>query len=109
VPDQQEHPYDEPALTSKEFLYAVMRDPTLALGTRMDAACKLLELEANEPNYYGKYPVSRNVELTIRIAPINGQVSVEQTQASITRLTIRWTSARETTNKLEHSHDEHRK
>jgi hypothetical protein len=69
VPEEQEHKYDDPALTTKEFLYAVMHDPSLELGVRMDAACKLLAIEAAEqvPTYYGEFPISRTVALTIRI------------------------------------------
>ena len=78
MPDQQEHPYNDPAVTSKEFLRAVMHDPTLPLGQRMDAATKLLPLEVEVPTYYGEVPVSRAVALTIRIEGINGSVSVEQ-------------------------------
>jgi hypothetical protein len=76
------HAYDDNGLSAKEFLYAVMRDPLADLGHRMDAACKLMELEANEPNYYGKYPISRAVEVTIRIAPINGHVQTEHHPAN---------------------------
>ena len=70
--DEQEHAYNEPGLTSKEFLYAVMRDPTLPLGQRMDAAVKLLPLEHPQiPTYYGEFPASRTVEVIIRIPPLS--------------------------------------
>jgi hypothetical protein len=78
VPDQQEqehatpdHKYNDPALTSMEFLRAVMHDRNLPLGQRMDAAIKLLPLETPPvPTYYGEFPLSRTVVLTIRIEPL---------------------------------------
>jgi hypothetical protein len=74
VPEEQEHKYDDPALTTKEFLCAVMHDPAVELGVRMDAACKLLAIEAAEqvPTYYGEFPISRTVVLTIRIGQPTG-------------------------------------
>jgi hypothetical protein len=72
----EEHAYDSPDLTSKEFMRAVMHDRTLPLGIRMDAACKLLPLEVPPvPTYYGEFPMSRTVEITIRIAPLPGSDS----------------------------------
>ena len=72
----EERPYDDPHISSMEFLRAVMHDPSLPLGTRMDAAIKLLPLEFPQvPTYYGEFPMSRTVEITIRIAPIVGQES----------------------------------
>ena len=78
-----QHHYDDPALTSMEFLRAVMHDQTLPLGQRMDAAVKLLPLEHPlVPTYYGEFPMSRTVALTIRIEGLNGSVSVEQVPAT---------------------------
>jgi hypothetical protein len=79
VPDQQEHGYNDPAISSMEFLRAVMHDQTLPLKQRMDAAIKLLPLETPPiPTYYGEFSMSRTVALIIRIEGINGSVSVEQ-------------------------------
>jgi hypothetical protein len=72
APSTPEHRYNDPTLTTKEFLHAVMHDTTLPLGTRMDAATKLLPLEVEVPTYYGEFPWSRRVDVTIRIAPIDG-------------------------------------
>ena len=72
-----EHQYDDPVLSSKEFLYAVMRDPTLPLEQRMDAAVKLLPFEVEIPAYHGEFPASRTVVLTIRLAPWPEHVSHE--------------------------------
>jgi hypothetical protein len=53
------------------------------LGQRMDAAIKLLPLEMEVPTYYGEFPVSRQVEVTIKIGLFTGdspgtpQVQVE--------------------------------
>jgi hypothetical protein len=38
------HKYDSPRLSPKEFLIAVMRDPTVALDLRIDAAAKVMPL-----------------------------------------------------------------
>ena len=43
--EEQEHRYNDPTLSSKEFLQATMHDPTLPLGQRLDAAYKLAPLE----------------------------------------------------------------
>jgi hypothetical protein len=66
---EQEHRYNDPTLSTIEFLRAVMHDPTLELGARIDAAVKLLPLEVEVPTYYGEFPWSRQVVLTIKIGP----------------------------------------
>lgn len=38
------HKYDNPSIGSEDFLLAIMRDPTIALTIRMDAAAKLLPI-----------------------------------------------------------------
>jgi hypothetical protein len=38
------HPYDNPGLSAKEFMLAVMHDPNTPLSVRLDAAAKLLPL-----------------------------------------------------------------
>jgi hypothetical protein len=78
VPEEQEHAYDDPDISSKEFLRAIMHDRTLPLGMRLDAAYKLAPLELPPvPTYYGEVPVSHVVgaalgpwQVIIRIAPI---------------------------------------
>jgi hypothetical protein len=48
--DPYPHKYNGPLLSPKEFLLAVMRDPTVDLEQRIDAAVKLLPLiEVREP------------------------------------------------------------
>jgi hypothetical protein len=44
-----EHACDDPKLTGKQFLYAVMRDRTLPLRTRIRAAGKLMHIEPDGP------------------------------------------------------------
>jgi hypothetical protein len=39
------HKYDNPKLRLKEFLLAVMRDPTVPLGLRIEAAAKAMLLQ----------------------------------------------------------------
>src|SRR5262245_9741424 len=46
---QKAHAYDAPGLSGKEFLYAVMRDPTLPITQRIKAADKLMAIEPNRP------------------------------------------------------------
>ena len=43
------HEYDNPELSSVDFLLAVMRDVTLSLAIRMDAAAKLLPIYREPP------------------------------------------------------------
>src|SRR5262245_60342477 len=43
------HACDAPGLSGKEFLYAVMRDPTLPITQRIKAAGKLMAIEPNGP------------------------------------------------------------
>ena len=43
-PEPRPHKYDSPRLSPKEFLLAVMRDPTAPLEHRIDAAAKLMPL-----------------------------------------------------------------
>jgi hypothetical protein len=38
------HKYDDPTLSAKEFLIAIMRDPTLSLEARQEAARILLNV-----------------------------------------------------------------
>ena len=38
-----DHPYDAPSLMPREFMLAVMHDPTMPMITRIDAAARLLE------------------------------------------------------------------
>jgi hypothetical protein len=84
VADEQEHRYNDPTLTSKQFLREMMHDPTLSLGVRMDAAIKLLPLELED----GDLLISRDVALTIRITGINGHVRVEQVEHHPAQLSI---------------------
>jgi hypothetical protein len=44
-----EYACDNPGLTGKQFLYAVMRDRTLPLRTRIRAAGKLMHIEPDGP------------------------------------------------------------
>jgi hypothetical protein len=43
-PPIQPHAYDNPSIRPKDFLLAVMRDTTVPLGQRIDAAGKALPL-----------------------------------------------------------------
>jgi len=43
--ESPDHLYDDPHLHGKEFLLAVMRDLYTSLAVRIDAACKLLDLD----------------------------------------------------------------
>ena len=42
------HPCDAPGLTAEQFLYAVYRDRSLPLSTRIEAASRLLEIYPEE-------------------------------------------------------------
>jgi hypothetical protein len=44
TPEPRPHKYDDPKLNPKGFLLAVMRDPTVALEHRIDAAAKVMPL-----------------------------------------------------------------
>ena len=44
-----EHQYDDPSLSAVDFLLCIMRDVTLSLAIRMDAAHKLLPLYRDPP------------------------------------------------------------
>ena len=44
IPEPRPHKYDNPKLSPKEFLLAVMRDPTVPLGLRIEAAAKVMQL-----------------------------------------------------------------
>jgi hypothetical protein len=44
-----EHLCDDSNISAKQFLYAVMRDRSLDLRTRIKAASKLLQIEPNGP------------------------------------------------------------
>jgi hypothetical protein len=70
-----DHLYDAPNLSSKEFLLAIMHDPTVPIGRRIDAACKLLELWPHPWDYGPPH-------LTIRIEglPETTTVSVSSGQ-----------------------------
>src|SRR5262245_17554497 len=46
---QNAHACDNPRLSGKEFLYAVMRDPALPITQRIKAAGKLMAIEPNGP------------------------------------------------------------
>ena len=43
------HAYDKPHISAREFLESVMHSPNVSLHLRMDAAIKLIKLEAAEP------------------------------------------------------------
>jgi hypothetical protein len=55
------HKYDNPKLSPKEFLLAVMRDPTVALEHRIEAAAKAMQLldgpDLREPAITYQIPV----------------------------------------------------
>src|SRR5262249_10696461 len=46
---QNAHACDNPGLSGTQFLYAVMRDPTLPIRQRIKAAGKLMAIEPNGP------------------------------------------------------------
>jgi hypothetical protein len=72
VADDKGHRFNNPDLHAREFLLAVMHDRTVPLGQRIEAAVKLLPLiEAHE------YPASREVVLTIKLAPYPEQLEHE--------------------------------
>jgi hypothetical protein len=48
-PESTGHACDTPGLSGTEFLYAVMRDRTLPLRTRIKAASKLMHIEPDGP------------------------------------------------------------
>jgi len=48
---RERHPYDAPNLSAKQFLMAVMRDPTVNLYTRMKAADRLCHIVLIERDY----------------------------------------------------------
>ena len=64
------HKYDNPLIGSEDFLLAIMRDPTVALAIRLDAAAKLL-------------PIYRDPTQTLHITVTGGlpALSPEQTVA----------------------------
>ena len=43
-PVRKVHPYDASGLSAKEFLLAIMHDPSVPLGRRIEVACELLKL-----------------------------------------------------------------
>jgi hypothetical protein len=56
------HKYDNPKLSPKQFLLAVMRDPTVALRLRIEAAAKAMQLlDASD------HPVLREAAITYQI------------------------------------------
>jgi hypothetical protein len=48
-PPDLTHAYDDPSINSMDFLLAIMRDHSVALAIRMDAAAKLLPLYREPP------------------------------------------------------------
>ncbi len=47
--DVSTHPCDAPGIEPRDFLYSVMRDQTMPISTRIDAAEKLLRIYGAEP------------------------------------------------------------
>jgi hypothetical protein len=45
------HHYNDPNLTAKEFLYAVMRDVSVPIADRVRAASALMSIEPDGPNH----------------------------------------------------------
>jgi hypothetical protein len=66
------HAHDAPGLSPKEFLLAVMRDRTLPLSTRMEAAAAALPYFAPRPGE-SRYYESVDHHLTYRIEGIKLQ------------------------------------
>jgi hypothetical protein len=68
------HAYDNPMLSAKEFLLAVMHDPTVPLHHRMDAAVKLLHITYIDGDYIrGEYLEASEPVLTYKIEGIKLQ------------------------------------
>jgi hypothetical protein len=60
--DVRPHKYDNPRLSPREFLLAVMRDPTVALELRIEAAAKAMPLLET-----GDFPGLRGAAITYQI------------------------------------------
>jgi hypothetical protein len=61
----QHHRCDDPGLSPKEFLYAIMHDPTFQLSIRIDAAKALLSITASIPR-----PINHHIGCKIVIGGI---------------------------------------
>jgi len=66
-PESKPHAYDAPNLTAKQFLYAVMRDTSLDLRTRMKAADRLCHIVLIERDYVQGEWANREPVLEYRI------------------------------------------
>jgi hypothetical protein len=59
------HAYDNPQITPKNFLLAVMHDPTVGLSTRIEAARMALPFTCNQP------AATRVSSVTIKVSPVS--------------------------------------
>jgi hypothetical protein len=63
-----EHEYDNPAIRPLAFLLAVMRDRTLPIGTRIEAATMALPLVSSPPPTSHVHP-----DLVLKVPPLTLQ------------------------------------
>src|SRR6516162_10102063 len=61
------HAYDNPQLIAKQFLLAIMRDPTVPIRARIDAANKLLRIVYIDGDYVPGEWCNKEPSLTIKI------------------------------------------
>ena len=80
---------DDPSISSKDWLYSVMHDPTLPLSFRMDAAIALLPIECAQPRRKVKgQKLDEPPSVTIVIPPLPSAACARAEKRQMTRMTL---------------------